>query len=147
MRDLAEKLFNSRCGIMVEKVNILHSWLNSTFYILDLTFLTFIYFFFIAHNGFAHFSIYRPLIFWNLFLNLGLNCYPLCYLISVQDDIAHVELKSVSGGDSVFTKSIFVRFVDMDLRSYPHFFLCLIYPSNVLGWEFGEIKDMLKRTK
>ena len=33
-----------------------------------------------------------------------------------QDDIAHVELKSVSGGATIFTKSIFVRFNDLDLR-------------------------------
>merc|ERR1719154_293953 len=33
-----------------------------------------------------------------------------------KDDIAHVELKSVSSRESVFTKSIFVRFYDLDLR-------------------------------
>ena len=33
-----------------------------------------------------------------------------------KDDIAHVDLKSVSSRESVFTKSIFVRFNDLDLR-------------------------------
>ena len=32
------------------------------------------------------------------------------------DDLAHVELKSVSSEDTVFTKSIFVRFHSLDLR-------------------------------
>ena len=32
------------------------------------------------------------------------------------EDIAHVELKSVSSAQSVFTKSIFVRFNELDLR-------------------------------
>ena len=67
MRDLSEKLFNTRCGVMVEKVN---------YQTLDGQTKT----------------------------------------LSFQEDIAHVELKSVSGGDTVFTKSIFVRFNDLDLR-------------------------------
>ena len=33
-----------------------------------------------------------------------------------KDDIAHVELRSTSSSESVFTKSIFIRFHDMDLR-------------------------------
>lgn len=33
-----------------------------------------------------------------------------------RSDIGHVELKSVSSSESVFTKSIFVRFNDIDLR-------------------------------
>ena len=35
-----------------------------------------------------------------------------------KDDIAHVELKSVSTSQSVYTRSIFVRFYDLDLRYY-----------------------------
>ena len=31
-------------------------------------------------------------------------------------DIAHVELRSVSSAESVFTKSIFIKFHDLDLR-------------------------------
>ena len=33
-----------------------------------------------------------------------------------KEDIAHVELRSVSSSGSVFTKSIFIRFHDLDLR-------------------------------
>ena len=33
-----------------------------------------------------------------------------------KEDIAHVELRSVSSAESVFTKSIFIRFHDLDLR-------------------------------
>ena len=36
--------------------------------------------------------------------------------IHLQEDIAHVELKSVSSSQSVFTRSIFVRFHDIELR-------------------------------
>ena len=32
------------------------------------------------------------------------------------EDLAHVELKSVSSAETVFTKSIFVRFNDLALR-------------------------------
>ena len=43
-----------------------------------------------------------------LTVNAGVNV--------VKDDIAHVELRSVSSSESVFTKSIFIRFHDLDLR-------------------------------
>ena len=33
-----------------------------------------------------------------------------------KEDIAHVELRSVSSAESVFTKSIFTKFHDLDLR-------------------------------
>ena len=33
-----------------------------------------------------------------------------------KEDIAHVELKSVSTSNSIYTRSIFVRFFDMELR-------------------------------
>ena len=33
-----------------------------------------------------------------------------------KDDIAHVELKSVSTTNSIYTRSIFVRFIDLELR-------------------------------
>ena len=36
--------------------------------------------------------------------------------MNLQEDIAHVELKSVSSSQSVFTRSIFVRFHDIELR-------------------------------
>ena len=38
-----------------------------------------------------------------------------------KDDIAHVELRSTSSSESVFTKSIFIRFHDMDLRYLKNF--------------------------
>ena len=43
-----------------------------------------------------------------LTINVGVNVE--------KEDIAQVELRSVSSSESVFTKSIFIRFHDLDLR-------------------------------
>ena len=62
-----------------------------------------------------------------------------------QDDIAHVELKSVSGGATIFTKSIFVRFNDLDLRWNTLFLYLFNYLF--LGWKSGQIKATQRRTR
>ena len=53
-----------------------------------------------------------------LTMNVGVNVE--------KDDIAHVELRSVSSSESVFTKSIFIRFHDLDLR-YLIYIFCPFY--------------------
>ena len=96
---------------------------------------------------------------------------------SLQEDIAHVELKSVSGGDTVFTKSIFVRFNDLDLRWFHITILndtsafqktfWNLFPNQMFkiyihcrqgsqifetswclpGWEYGQTKAMQRKTR
>lgn len=84
MRDLAERLFSSRCGVNVEKVQELE-----LFHFFLCFFVIALYLWFLCNNN---------------------------MMLPLQADIAHVELKSVSSVDSVFTKSIFVRFDDLELR-------------------------------
>ena len=158
MRDLAEKLFNTRCGVMVEKVKSITNYNNT-------------------RGGWKGIQtmekqgvmVEKVRTYWSM-LNFSLKT------LYFQEDIAHVELKSVSGGDTVFTKSIFVRFNDLDLRwfcisikwdlqstffklsqsvhghcgdisalKFWNFFINLLSPPP--GWEYGQTKAMQRRTR
>ena len=55
-----------------------------------------------------------------------------------KEDIAHVELKSVSSSESVFTKSIFIRFHDLDLRLDDNQFGIRIYLNFYKNEDLGQ---------
>ena len=61
-----------------------------------------------------------------------------------KEDIAHVELRSVSSAESVFTKSIFIKFHDLDLRYI--FIVGPLYISEIIILEirFGKTRAMQK---